>query len=460
MTKKIIRFYKEKLLKGLCFVVLLFTIVSCTKAKKTGSSDPANTSTQNVSKASTFFGNLDREPETLHPIRSVDGFAGQVQSYVLESLLTRDVDTYELKPHLAEKWTTTKDHKSFTFTLRPNVKWHDGRPLTAKDVAFSFKVSKDPSYGGPHLLPYFESIDSVEVLDDLRVRFKIKKKYFNNLAALGTIMDIIPEHIYKDKEKKLNHVLIGSGPYVFKKYEKGKKIILEQNKNWWGRSVKSDTHTIPQIVFRFISNENDQLIRMAGGLFDVLFLSTESYMKKTNKPPWGESITKREVQNKQAKGYSYIGWNLNNPLFKDKNTRRALNYLMNRNLMNKKFEYGKSKLATGPWYSWSDYADPSVKPILFNPKKASELLSRSNWADTDKNGILDKMVEGRKLEFKFTLIFSNQEAEKYFSIYQQDLKKNGISMSLRLMDWSAFLKIVQEKKFSAVGLGWGGVQWT
>ena len=361
--------YKEKLVKSLCFFVLLFTIVSCTKAKKTGSSN--NTSAQNISKASTFFRNLNREPENLHPIRSTDLYASIIQRYVLDTLLIRDFDTYELKPHLAEKWTATKDHKSFTFTLRPNVKWHDGHPLTAKDVAFSFKAYKDPSYGGPHRLPYYENIDSVEVLDDLRVRFKIKKKYFNNLSVLGG-MNIIPEHIYKDKEKKLNNVLIGSGPYIFKKYERGKKIILEQNKDWWGRSVKSDTHTIPQIVFRFISDENDQLIRMAGGHFDFLPLSVESYMKKTNKPPWGESITKKEVRNKQAKGYSYIGWNLNNPLFKDKNTRRALNYLMNRSLMNKKFLYGKSKLATGPWYSWSDYADPSVKPIPFDPKKASE----------------------------------------------------------------------------------------
>ena len=348
-----------------------------------------------------------------------------------------------------------KDHKLFTFTIRSNVTWHDGRPLTVKDVAFSFKAYKDPSFGGAHFLPYLENIELVEILDESRVRFKANKKYFGNLSVLGSL-SIIPEHIYRDKEKKLSRVLVGSGPYVLKKYEKGKKIVLEQNKNWWGRSVKSNIYRIKRIVFRFIRDENDQLIRMAAGNFDFISLSAETYMKKTNKKPWGESLIKKEIRNKQPSGYNYIGWNLQNPLFQDKKTRKALNYLMNRELMNKKFQYGKAQLATGPWYSWSDYANPLITPIPFDPQKAGELLSSVGWKDTDKDGILDKTIQGKKKEFKFTLIFSRKDFEKYLTIYKQDLKKSGIDMSLRFMDWSAFLKLLREKKFEAVNIGWSG----
>lgn len=403
---------------------------------------------------STLFRNLSMEPENLHPIRSTDLYSSIVRGYVLDTLLIRNLDTYKIEPHLAEKWEVDKHHKLFTFTIRSNVTWHDGRPLTVKDVAFSFKAYKDPSFGGAHFLPFLENIESVEILDETRVRFKANKKYFGNLSVLG-FLQIIPEHIYKDKEKKLSRELTGSGPYILKKYEKGKQLILEQNKNWWGRAVKSNTHQIPRIAFRFIQDENDQLIRMAAGDFDFLSLGAEAYMKKTNKPPWGEAILKKEVSNKQPASYNYIGWNLKDPLFKDKNTRKALNYLMDREMMNKKFQYGKSKLATGPWYSWSDYADASLKPIPFDPRKAGELLSLAGWEDTDKNGILERVIDGKKIEFKFTLIFSRKEFEKYLTIYQQALKKSGIDMSLRFMDWSAFLKLVQEKKFSAVNLGWG-----
>ena len=448
--------YMQGFLYLICLISFLF---ACTKTDKTYLSDKGRKQNngKNISsdKITTFFRNLGAEPENLHPIRSTDVYASIIQGYVLDTLLKRNLNTYEWEPHLAEKWEVSKDHKLLTFTVRSNVKWHDGRPLTVKDVAFSFKAYKDPAFGGAHFLPYLENIESVKILDDNRVQFKASKKYFGNLSVLGGL-SIIPEHIYKDKEKKLSRILHGSGAYILKKYEKGKKIVLEQHENWWGRSVKSDTHRIKRIVFRFIRDENDQLIRMAAGGFDFLGLGPESYIKKTNKKPWGESIIKKEVKNKQPSGYGYIGWNLKNPLFQDKRTRKALNYLMNRSLMNKKFQYEKAQLATGPWYSWSDYADASLSPILFNPKQAGELLSEVGWKDTDKNGILDKIIEGKKKEFKFTLIFPNKDFEKYLTIYQQDLKKSGIDMSLRFMDWSAFLKLIHEKKFEAVNLGWSG----
>ena len=433
-------------------VFIIAFLFSCTKTDKTSVPDKVHVK---AGKQSTLFRNFNAEPENLHPIRSTDYYSTKIQEFVLDTLLVRNLDTYEWEPHLAEKWEASKDHKVFTFTIRSNVKWHDGRPLTVKDVAFSFKAYKDPSFGGAHFLPYLENIESVEILDENRVQFKASKKYFGNLEVLGTLF-IIPEHIYKDKEKKLSRVLPGSGPYILKKYEKGKKIVLGQNKNWWGRAVKSNTHRIKRIVFRFISDENDQLIRMAAGDFDFLGLGPEAYIKKTSKAPWGESIIKKEIRNKEPAGYGYIGWNLKNPLFQDKETRKALNYLMNRTLMNKKFQYRKAKLATGPWYQWSDYADPSILPILFDSKKAGVLLNEVGWKDTDKNGILDKMIQGQKKEFKFTLLFPNKDFEKYLTIYQQDLKKSGINMSLRFMDWSAFLKLIHEKKFEAVALGWGG----
>lgn len=410
----------------------------------------------NTPKHSSFVMNLSSEPSTLHPIRSTDAVASTVQSYILESLLIRNIDTYEWEPYLAEKWKISSDHKHFTFTLRKNAKWSDGTPVTAKDVVFSFKAYKDPSFGGAHYMPYYENIESAEALSQYQVRFKARQKYFNNFSVLAGLLTIIPEHVYKDKDKKFTRILPGSGPYLLKQYIKGKHIILSQNPNWWGRQIKPNTYRIKQIVFKFISDENDQLIRMQAGDLDFLDLSAESYETKTNKPPWGVSIIKKQIRNKKPSGYNYIGWNLNNPLFQNRNTRKALAHLMNRKMMNQKFNYGKRSLATGPWYSWNDYADQSIVPIDFNPLTARTLLAKAGWKDTDKNGVLDKIINDKKTEFQFTLIYPNKDSEKYFTIYQQDLKKNGINMSLRFMDWSAFLKLIHDKKFAAVSLGWSG----
>lgn len=433
-----------------------FVLVLCGGSFITGCTPGKNTSVD-AKATDTFIESFRTEPETLHPIRSTDLYATKIHFLTIDTLLQRDLDTHELKPHLATSFKWSKDGQFITFTLRKGVKFHDGKPLTAQDVAFSFKATTDPSYGGLHALPYFENIESVKVLDTHRVQFKIKNRYFGNLQALGTTLSIIPEHIYKDKKQGLNRSLTGSGAYILKTFDRGKSITLEQNPKWWGRSVKPTQYRIKKIMIRFIKDENDQLIRATSGGLDFLpNLSIEAFMKKTNKPPWGVDMIKKEIQSKRPSGYGYIGWNLKKPLFQDKKTRQALALLFDRNLINEKFYYGKKKLATGPWYSWSDYADPSVKPVPFDPKKARILLREAGWRDEDKNGVLEKTFNGKKREFKFTLLFPSKKVEKHLTIYKEELKKSGIDLSLRLMDWVAFLKLVNEKTFDAMTLGWSG----
>ena len=403
-------------LKPTYFLVLfLLFLPACEKKGKNYKAQGA--------KQKVLFQNLPKEPENLHPIRSTDLYSYMVQSYVVETLLKRNIETYQWEPHLATKWEEGPQY--ITFTLRDQVHWQDGRPLTAKDVVFSFNAYKDPSFGGARYIAYFENIESATPIDNKTIRFKLKKKYFGNFNTLASLT-VLPEHIYKDKEKKLSRKIMGSGPYVLTKYERGKKLELIQNQNWWGRKAKPLTHRIPNIVFRLIADETSQLIRMAAGDLDYLSLTPEAFIKKTTKKPWGESLIKKETQNKQPSGYGFVAWNLKNPLFQNLKVRKALAYLMNRELMNQKFQYGKAKLATGPWYSWSDYADPSISPLPFDPQKAHRLLKSAGWEDKDKNGVLENTINGQKTELKFTLIFSNRDFEKYLTLYQEDLKKTGL----------------------------------
>jgi len=382
--------------------------------------------------------------------------AGIIQEHVVETLLTHHPTTDQWEPHLAEAWEVSKDYKTFTFTLRKGVTWHDGQPVTAKDVAFSFRTKKDPSFGGIHSMPYYENIQSAQILGRYRVRFQAKKKYFLNLKVLGDLV-IIPEHIYKYKDKKLNHMLMGSGPYILKEYKRGRHIILQQNPKWWGRTVKPRLHRIPRIKFRFIKDPNNQLLRMKSGDLDFIGLDPLSYFKKTNKKPWGHSLIKKSIHRKEATSYQFIGWDLNNPLFQDRNVRKALTHLMNRTLINQKLFFGTRILFSGPWDPKSEFADPSVQPALFNPFLAQKLLQEQGWSDSNHNGILDKMIHQQKREFRFTLIAPTGSIyRRILAIYQQDLKKNGIDMSLRMMDWSSFIKTLNERKQAAYMLGWAG----
>ena len=424
----------------------LFFLGSCTKKK----------TKLKIARSETFFNNLGTEPENLHPIRSTDVASNVIQGYILESLLQRNKDTYEWEPSLAKKWKISLDGKTFTFELFDNLKWSDGKALTTQDIKFSFEAYRNPEYGGISYLPYFEKIDSAKTLSDKKIQFKVKEPYFGNFQVIAG-MSIIPEHIYKDPKTKLSKNIIGSGPYKLENYIKGKILVLKKNLLWDEKNnpANKGKWQFKTLVFRFIKEEADTLLRMKKGHLDFSSLSAEAFMEKTNKAPWGTQIKKVQYTNKTPSGYGYIGFNLKKPLFQDRKVRKALAHLLNRELMNKKFQYSQRELARGPWYFWSDYADPKVKAIEFNPKQAVELLKSAGWADKDKNGILEKTIKGKKKEMVFTILFSNSDSEKYLTLYQEDLKQAGVKLSLKVLDWTSFLRLIDDKSFDAVMLGWG-----
>lgn len=402
--------------------------------------------------------NIRGEPPTIHPIAATDVYASYVHDFTMSSLLTKDAQTYEWKPRLAEKWEISKDGKVFTFWLRKGLTFHDGKPLTAEDVKFSFDAIFEPKYNAAHKRPYYEGIAKVEVVDPLQVKFYTKEVYFLNFDIAAGMM-IIPKHVYSDveKSKRMNKELVGSGPYSIEKFDKGQKIVLKKFDGWFGKGIPElkGEMNFQSITIRFVKEENVYLEMLNKGDLDLYDdLSPEQYVKKTDGGNWGKSVLKVKTENLTGKGYRYVGFNMESQLFKDKEVRIALSHLMNKEEMIKKFRYDLSVPATGPTDVFSDYASPKVKGFEFNPKKAGEILAKQGWKDSDKDGILDKMIGGKKVDFKFALIHSNKEYEKYLTYYKEDLKKAGIDMEVKYLEWNSFLKLIDEGKFDAVSLAW------
>jgi microcin C transport system substrate-binding protein len=407
--------------------------------------------------------NLMGEPPTIHPVTSTDLYASEVHGYTMASLLTKDASTYEWQPLLAEKWEISKDGKVFTFWLRKGLTFHDGSPLTADDVKFSFDAVFEPKYNAAHRRPYYEGIARVEVVNPLQVKFYTKELYFLNFdIAAG--MAIFPKSVYSDvdKSKKMNRELVGAGPYKVEKFDTGQKIVLKKFDKWVGSQIpeQKGQYNFETVTMRFVKDENVYLEMMNKGDLNYIDMSPEQFVKKTEGGNWGKTAIKVKGENKIGKNYRWIGWNLENPMFKDRDVRVALAHLFNKKEMIDKFRYELSVAATGPTDVFSDYASPKVKPIDFDPKKAQELLSKAGWKDSDKDGVLDKVIGGKKTDFKFSLYHSNKEYEKYLTYYKEDLKKAGIEMDVKYLEWNSYIKILDEGKFEAVSLAWTtGIEW-
>lgn len=403
--------------------------------------------------------NLDGEPPTIHPIMSTDFYATKVQLLVGDSLARRDANTYDWKPRLAEKWEVSKDNKVFTFYLRKDIKFHDGKPVTAEDVKFTFDAIFEPKYEAAHMRPYYEGIAKVEVIDAHTVKFTAKDSYFKNFdVAAG--LEVIPKHIYSDVEKsrKMTREYIGAGPYKIEKFERGQMIVLKRFEPWFESvgQIWKGSYNFEKMNLRFYKDETVQIERMKKGDLDFIEMRAEAYVKKAEGAPWGQTVLKKKYDNSGPVSYGFIGWNFRQELFQDRNLRVALAHLLNREEIIKKFSFGMAEPARGPVFNKSEYASSKVKAIDFNPKKAQELLKSSGWSDSDKNGVLDKTVNGKKVELRFALIYPNKDTEKYWTLYREDLKRAGIDMQLKFLEWNSFLKILDEGKFDAAALAWGG----
>lgn len=414
----------------------------------------------NAPQGGTFAINLKGEPTTLNPITSADLYGSQVQSYIIENLLNQNIDTLEWEPGLAEKYEVSPDGKQYTFTVRKNAKWTDGQPVTVDDVKYSYDVIMGNDYATAHLKPYYENIEKVEILDPQTIRFTAKEKYFQTLSTIAALK-IVPKHIYSNaaEGKKMNKSLIGSGAYKIEKYDQGQSILLERNKDWWGNNEPQfkGSNNFDHIRLRFIADSNIIIESLKKGDLHYGELTPEEYTKKTSDPEWGKTVIKVKAENHSPKTMGFIGWNERRDLFKDKTVRKALAELMNRDEMNQKFRFGMSLPATGPWYQQNEAADRSVKAVPYNPKDAVKILNAAGWTDSDKDGLLDKVINGQKTNFSFTLFYGNKDTEKYWVLYQSDLRKVGIEMKLQLLEWNAMTKNIDEGKFDAVAMGWAGV---
>lgn len=397
---------------------------------------------------------LAAEPATLTPIHTSAGVASKwvVSGTIFETLLEYDPDTIKLKPLLAESYHISDDGLKISYKLRDDIFFSDGHPVTADDVVFSYETVKNPEIDATTLASYLKDVDRVEKISDREVEFFMKRVYFKSLEITGGL-DIFPKHIYQfDDPQEFNKRIsnpVGSGPYVFEKWNVGREVVLKRNENYWGKIPN-----LEKIVYRVITNDSGAIQSLRSGDVDFLRPLPDQYTDLANDAEFTKDFKPLSYWT-PGSGYFWMGWNQEREFFKDKKVRQAMTHLVDREKICKYLlKNPDAVVPTGPFYIHGDQCDKTIKPWPYDPEKAKQLLDAAGWIDTDGDGIRDK--DGVPFRFTYMIVSGTYLHEQISKLLKDESAKVGIDVQIDPYEWSVFIQRLIDRKFDSVNLAWHG----
>jgi peptide/nickel transport system substrate-binding protein len=398
----------------------------------------------------TFIDVLTGNVSGLIPNIVSDSASFEVGGLMYNGLVSRDKDL-NFVGDLAESWTFSDDCRQLTFRLRPNVRWHDGRPFTAADVAFTYETMIHPKTPTAYR-EGFKVVEAVETPDGQTVTVRYKQPYAKALDTWSFWM--LPKHLLESfvAEGKLREAPqnwktpVGTGPYRLSELKSGEKIVLVANKDYFeGRPYLS------RVVYRIIPSQATIFLELKAKGLDAAGLTALQYRRQTDYPAFRKAYNKYRYP---SNGYTYFGFNLRDPRFADKRVRQAFAHAINKTELIDGVILGLGREATGPYKPGTWPYNPNVKRYPHDMAKARQLLADAGWKDTDGDGILDK--DGKPFAFELLTNQGNEERKKIAEITQASLRELGVAVEVRVLEWAAFLKeYIKKRRFEAIILGWG-----
>lgn len=383
------------------------------------------------------------DASNLIPLLATDSTSHDIAALIYNGLVKYDKNL-NIVGDLADSWEISPDGLVITFHLKKTVRWHDGRPFTADDVLYTYKTTIDPktptAYAGDFL-----RIKNAEALNSHTVRVTYDKPFAPALSSWGVA--ILPRHLLAGKDingSSLSRHPVGTGPYKFKEWAPGQKIVLQSNQDYFeGRPY------IDGYILRIIPDMATMFLELRAGSLDRMGLTPLQYTRQTENNLFREQFRKYRYL---SFSYTYLGYNLKNSLFADKRVRQAISYAINKEEIIQGILLGLGKPATGPFKPGTWPYNPNVKTFSYDPRRAKELLAEAGWKDT-KGGILEK--DGKPFVFEIITNQGNEVRAKCAEIIQKRLAEIGITVKIRVLEWAAFVNdFINKRNFDATILGW------
>ncbi len=384
------------------------------------------------------------QPSTLIPLLASDSASHDIAGLIYNGLVRYDKNL-KLESDLAESWDISPDGLTITFHLRHGVKWHDGRPFTSHDVLYTYQVTIDPKTPTAYA-DAFKQVKHAEAADDYTFRVTYEKPFAPALESWG--MSVLPAHLLEGRDITKSDLAshpIGTGPYVFKELVPAQRAVLVSNKDYFeGRPF------IDRYIYRIIPDSSTMFMELKAGGLDLMGLSPIQYRRETDSPEFRARFNKYRYP---ASAFTYLGYNLRNPLFSDRRVRQALTSAINKDEIVHGVLLGMGQVAHGPYKPGTWAYNPHIRDFDYNPKRAVDLLAEAGWKTRNDKGILEK--NGRPFQFTIITNQGNDERRKTAIIIQRRLKAIGIDVKIRGIEWASFLsQFIDKGNFEAVLLGW------
>lgn len=388
----------------------------------------------------------------------------------------------------------TDDYKTYTIYLRKGLKWHkpsgidlqDPRyawlnkehELTADDFVFSANVLLNPQVENGFTKSYFQDLDQVEVIDKHTFVVRWKKKTYQSLQQTLRGLLPLPEFLYGYNESGQpfpketlglrfnqhwynNKGYIGVGPYRMTEYKPGVHIKFSRNDDFPGAKP-----AIKEFVYPIYTDYTQSVLKLKSGELNFAVMRPGQYREEVlewqNKPrgswPKNNPFLNGQIECAAVPTptFRYIGWNMEKPLFRDKRVRAAMTHAFNRQQVIDKVFQGLGEIVSGDAAPDSPRNDPTIRPLPFDLARARALLAEAGWKDSDGDGLVDQVIDGKRIPFEFTLMLyaGSPEWSALANIYKEDLLKIGIKLTVASVEWSVMQKRTDEKSFDAFTGGW------
>ncbi|MEO8576753.1 MAG: peptide ABC transporter substrate-binding protein [Gemmatimonadales bacterium] len=449
-------------MKRLSSLFLTLAIVACTGDAPNPSATPTG---------GTLVISVGGDPETLLPVLA-QTTTGQIIGDLVYDRLAEIGDSLNtvgdrgFKPRLAKSWTWSGDSLSIAFHLDSAAKWHDGQPVTAEDVRFTWRLYSDSTTGSP-FASAVASIDSVTTPDAHTAVFWFGEKSPMQFYDAVNAMSILPEHLLRDlkgnalRASSQARTPVGSGRFRFERWNAGQAIeLVADNANYRTRPQ------LDRVIMTIAPDFNTALARLTGGEADVLEQIPAAKLADVAKDTSLRAVLGGGLD------YNFLQFNLKDPkrkgvahpIFGDPALRRALTAGLDRPGIVRNAYDSLANVAVGPTVRAYPTTDPSLRQIAYSPEAAKRALDSLGWKDSDGDGIRER--NGRRLEFNLGVPGPSKTRGAMAITIQDQLKKLGVKVNIDLLDFAAFIDRETKRDFDAVLGGWhvepspGGIRQT